>query len=149
LVRPNAYRWGRSGTPYRQQAEEGPLLCIVDDAQWLDRASALTLAFVARRLLAEPIGLVFATREPDDELLATGSKVRKRSVATRDDLTAHERQIALLARDGMSNIDIARLFLSQHTVAYHLRKVFSKLGIRSRRELAAALPSSASELTPA
>jgi len=54
------------------------------------------------------------------------------------------------ARDGMSNIDIAaRLFLSQHTVAYHLCKVFSKLRISSRRELATALPSSASELTPA
>jgi hypothetical protein len=49
-------------------AEEAPLLCVVDDAQWLDRASALTLAFVARRLLAEPIGLVFATREADAEL---------------------------------------------------------------------------------
>jgi hypothetical protein len=49
-------------------ADNGPLLCIVDDAQWLDRASALTLAFVARRLVAEPIGIVFATREPDDEL---------------------------------------------------------------------------------
>ena len=84
------------------------------------------------------------------ELLATGEHVRKRTVETRDDLTAQERQIARLARDGMSNREIgARLFLSQHTVAYHLRKVFSKLGISSRRELAAALPSSGSELAPA
>jgi DNA-binding CsgD family transcriptional regulator len=48
-------------------AEEQPLVCIVEDAQWLDRVSAQTLAFVARRLLAEPVGLVFARRESGDK----------------------------------------------------------------------------------
>ena len=50
-----------------EAAEQQPLLCVIDDAQWLDRASAQTLAFVARRLLAEPVALVFATREPGQE----------------------------------------------------------------------------------
>ena len=47
-----------------ETADERPLLCAVDDAQWLDEASALALAFVARRLLAEPVAIVFVTREP-------------------------------------------------------------------------------------
>jgi ATP/maltotriose-dependent transcriptional regulator MalT len=84
------------------------------------------------------------------ELLATGQNVRKRSVETRDELTAQERQIARLARDGLSNPEIgARLFLSPRTAEWHLRKVFTKLGIRSRRELANALPASESEIVPA
>ena len=49
-------------------AEEQPLLCVVDDAQWLDRASAQALLFVARRLLAESVALVFSTREAGEEL---------------------------------------------------------------------------------
>ena len=48
-------------------AEQQPLLCVIDDAQWLDRASAQALAFAARRLLAEPVALVFAMRDPGEE----------------------------------------------------------------------------------
>jgi DNA-binding NarL/FixJ family response regulator len=74
------------------------------------------------------------------ELLATGERVRKRSVETRDELTAQERQVAVLAGDGLSNTEIGtRLFLSPRTIEWHLRKVFPKLGISSRRELAEAL----------
>jgi DNA-binding CsgD family transcriptional regulator len=83
------------------------------------------------------------------ELLATGGKVRKRTLETRDDLTAQEEQIARLARAGLSNPEIgARLFLSPRTVEWHLRKVFTKLEIHSRRELLDALPISTSELAP-
>jgi DNA-binding CsgD family transcriptional regulator/tetratricopeptide (TPR) repeat protein len=75
------------------------------------------------------------------ELQATGETVRKRRDDTRDDLTPQELQIARLAREGLSNPEIgARLFLSHRTVEWHLRKVFTKLDIRSRRELADALP---------
>jgi DNA-binding CsgD family transcriptional regulator len=75
------------------------------------------------------------------ELVATGGTVRARTAAGRDQLTPQEEQIALLARDGFSNPEIgAQLFLSPRTVEWHLRKVFAKLDIGSRRELRRALP---------
>jgi len=96
------------------------------------------------------IGMAAFAERARGELLATGEKLRRRTVETRDDLTAQEWHIARLARDGLSNPEIgARLFLSPRTVEWHLRKVFAKLGIRSRRQLAGALPSSDSELVPA
>jgi DNA-binding CsgD family transcriptional regulator len=76
------------------------------------------------------------------ELLATGETARKRTVDTRGQLTPQETQVAQLARDGLSNPEIgARLFISPSTVQYHLRKVFMKLDINSRMQLARALPS--------
>ncbi|MBV9414302.1 MAG: hypothetical protein JO363_04930 [Solirubrobacterales bacterium] len=121
--------------------------------EWLRRENRRVDARAQLRLAYEQfasIGMEAFTERTRRELLATGEHVHNRTVETRDDLTAQERQVAMLARDGMSNSEIgARLFLSQHTVAYHLRKVFAKLGISSRRELAAALPKSESELVPA
>ena len=75
------------------------------------------------------------------ELLAVGETVRKRTIETVDELTAQEAQIAQLARAGRSNPEIStQLFISPRTVEWHLRKVFTKLGISSRKELRAALP---------
>jgi ATP/maltotriose-dependent transcriptional regulator MalT len=75
------------------------------------------------------------------ELLATGEKVRKRRDDTRDELTPQEEHIAQLARDGQTNPEIAaELFISSRTVEWHLRKVFTKLGISSRKGLRTALP---------
>ena len=96
------------------------------------------------------------------ELLATGETVRKRTVDTANQLTAQEGQIARLACDGLSNPEIGvQLFISPRTVEWHLSKVFTKLGITSRRQLRLALhtpddavgpvgarPRSAAELTP-
>jgi DNA-binding CsgD family transcriptional regulator len=84
------------------------------------------------------------------ELLATGETVRKRTVETRDDLTAQEAQIARLARDGRTNPEIgAQLYISPRTVEWHLKNVFTKLGIRSRRELHDALPEEPSAIASA
>jgi DNA-binding CsgD family transcriptional regulator len=78
----------------------------------------------------------FASRA-ERELLATGERARKRTVDTRDDLTPQEEQVARLAAQGTTNREIAaQLFITQSTVEYHLRKVFRKLDVKSRTQLA-------------
>jgi DNA-binding CsgD family transcriptional regulator len=74
------------------------------------------------------------------ELLATGERVRNRTVETVSELTAQEAYIARLAVDGRTNVEIGtQLFLSARTVEWHLGKVYTKLGIGSRRDLRRAL----------
>jgi DNA-binding CsgD family transcriptional regulator len=86
------------------------------------------------------IGMEAFAERARRELTAAGDSVRRRSVDMREQLTPQEHQIARLARDGLSNPEIgAQLFLSARTVEWHLGKVFTKLGISSRRELRAAL----------
>jgi ATP/maltotriose-dependent transcriptional regulator MalT len=147
LYREAIERFGR--TAIRPELARAHLLY----GEWLRRENRRVDARAQLRLAHDhfmSIGMEAFDERARRELAATGETVRKRTVETRDELTAQERQVAQFAREGMSNSEIgARLFLSQHTVAYHLRKVFSKLGISSRRELAAALPGSESEPVPA
>ncbi len=94
--------------------------------------------------LLSAIGMEAFAERARRELLATGETARKRSAPATEagqQLTAQEMQVALLARDGLSNPEIgARLFISAHTVQYHLGKVFAKLAIASRGQLHRALP---------
>jgi DNA-binding CsgD family transcriptional regulator len=118
--------------------------------EWLRRENRRTDAREQLRVAYERfsrIGAKAFAERARSELLATGETVRKRRVDTRDDLTPQEKQIARLARDGLSNPDIgARLFLSPRTVEFHLHKVYTKLNIRSRHELSSVLPSTESEV---
>ena len=117
--------------------------------EWLRRENrrvdAREQLLIANDLFAT-IGMEAFAERARIELQATGEHVRGRGPEARDDLTAQERQIAELACDGLSNPEIgARLFLSPRTVEWHLRHVFSKLGIKSRRDLRTALPHSESD----
>ena len=107
--------------------------------EWLRRENRRVDARAQLRAahsLFEAIGAEAFTDRARRELVATGEHVRKRSVATASDLTQQEEHIARLARQGRTNPEIAaELFLSSRTVEWHLRKVFTKLGITSRKEL--------------
>ena len=121
--------------------------------EWLRRegrrADAREQLRTAHDMLAA-IGMEAFAERARQELIATGETVRKRSVETITTLTAQEANIARLARDGLTNQEIgARLFLSARTVEWHLRKIFTKLGIGSRRELHAALASLGQDSQPA
>jgi DNA-binding CsgD family transcriptional regulator len=94
----------------------------------------------AAHQLFSGLGAAAFARRAADELLATGARARRRTVDEANVLTPRETQVAVLAQDRRSNAQIgAELFISARTVEYHLRKVFDKLGIDSRRQLAEVL----------
>jgi len=115
--------------------------------EWLRRGGRRVQAReplrTARDMLAA-LGMAAFAERARRELIVTGETARKRSVETLTTLTAQEALIAQLARDGRTNPEIgAQLFLSGRTVEWHLRKIFTKLGISSRRELHDALAQAA------
>jgi DNA-binding CsgD family transcriptional regulator/tetratricopeptide (TPR) repeat protein len=113
--------------------------------EWLRRANRRVDAREQLRRAHEVFATMGASGFADRarrELLATGEKVRKRRDDTRGELTPQEEQIARLARDGRSNPEIgAELYISHRTVEWHLRQVYTKLGITSRKGLRGALRS--------
>jgi DNA-binding CsgD family transcriptional regulator len=139
-------RLGR--TPVRVQLARAHLLY----GEWLRRErrrlDARGQLRIAHDMLAT-MGIEAFAERARRELQATGETARKRSLETNNELTAQEAQIARLARGGLSNPEIGtRLFISPRTVKYHLRKVFTKLGITSRTELDRALPSDPTAIPP-
>ena len=112
--------------------------------EWLRRENRHADAREQLRDSHEMLGAIGADRFAErarGELLAVGETVRRRTPGTDGDLTPQEMQVAVRARDGKTNGEIgAELFLSARTVEWHLRKVFAKLGITSRRQLPDALP---------
>ena len=111
--------------------------------EWLrghgQKAEARTQLRTAHGMFAE-MGLEGFADRARRELLATGETVRSLTVSASDELTAQEAQIARLAADGRTNPEIgAELFISPRTVEWHLRKVYPKLGVASRRELRAVM----------
>ncbi|MDQ1460908.1 MAG: hypothetical protein QOI08_2392 [Actinomycetota bacterium] len=107
--------------------------------EWLRRqkrrADARVELHVAYEMFATMGAVAFAERARV-ELAATGEYARKRSVGTSNELTPQEGQVAILAAEGATNREIAeRMYLSESTVDYHLRKVYRKLGLVSRRQL--------------
>jgi DNA-binding CsgD family transcriptional regulator len=99
--------------------------------------------------LLDSMGVEAFAERARRELRATGETARRRTVQTREELTAQEALIARLARDGLSNPEIGtRLFISPRTVKYHLSKVFTKLDISSRSQLDRALPSDPTTARP-
>jgi DNA-binding CsgD family transcriptional regulator len=129
-------------TPVRTELARAHLLY----GEWLRRENRPDDARMQLRSAHEQfsrIGMEAFAARARGELVALGDRVRRSAARARDPLTQHERQIAILARDGLSNAEIgARLFLSPRTVEWHLRNVFTKLGIRSRQQLGGALPPS-------
>jgi DNA-binding CsgD family transcriptional regulator len=112
--------------------------------EWLRRQSRRRDAREQLRTayqMLDAMGIAGFAERARKELVATGETARKRTIETVNELTAQEAQIARLARNGCSNAEIGtELFLSPRTVEWHLRKIFNKLGISSRRELHAVLP---------
>ncbi|MFD7246860.1 LuxR C-terminal-related transcriptional regulator [Streptomyces massasporeus] len=114
--------------------------------EWLRRERRRTDAREQLRTahgMLEATGMAAFAERAAREVRAAGGTAHRRTVPSRhEELTAQETQIARMARDGLSNPEIAtRLFISARTVQYHLRKVFTKLGITSRTQLERVLPS--------